>query len=619
MHIVSALSLLFVTEILASEYECSAVKALYRTKECCSKPHGTFTSECASGFSKPLATVKEEAENFLSQFIYPNMYPENDASYPYISYVIGSGNDWVEGGAGQATSSRKADEHTIAQIASSTKVVTALATMIMVEQGWLKWSDTLDMFFEYWEGKTFRRLKHVDILVTDIEAGKVTYTPDNPANALGSGTAEIEGSSFKYDVLIEANYATSIGAVERDIHGNVIKLPIVYGDTFSPPNVLQCLQESSGWSVYGLPLNGGFHRDPANGGAKFNSLLAWGELFQTELSEYTSSINKTNVAQDLELSEIWYYVSTRSDTYTLPEAMNAYGIVPFVPDDVGTFSYGVGDIFMGNVLITAYERQFPGELDGVKAPINYIYKKLILDPLGMSDTFIYLPQEELNSKVSRIGDFWENGAFKTLGNYAQFSQFFGKQFEWELRENSDNYTMNTYVTYNSYDNTNARTFPAIEQCVNDKCREDAGAGLYSTSHDFGKLLHTLANGGVSREGKRLVAKSTIDFVLHTSGNNEVGASRDWLSNLYGTDFRMTSQVPGGSASVYPKGNEIYANNFISFGTWSWGGYFNSRWVVNLVDKTYVYVQPFVHGASSNTNNMNAARDGFMKYVKRVLS
>lgn len=114
-----------------------------------------------------------------------------------------------------------------------------------------------------------------------------------------------------------------------------------------------------------------------------------------------------------------------------------------------------------------------------------------------------------------------------------------------------------------------------------------GGGVSGTATDYGKFLQALLNNG-EFNGKRILKESTIELM-----------TTDQLIDLNGKGKGM-SQIPGlsfclGSALITPEGAGISPH---SVGTYSWSGYYNTKWWVDpqqeLVFVGLTNILPFPH-------------------------
>ncbi len=160
-------------------------------------------------------------------------------------------------------------------------------------------------------------------------------------------------------------------------------------------------------------------------------------------------------------------------------------------------------------------------------PFDVFLKKNIFDPLGMSDTYFYLPSEKANRLVAVQKP--ENG-------------------QWVR------YPVTFYDT--DYPIKGAKRFFS------------GGAGLSSTAKDYATFLQMYLNGG-ELNGKRILSRTTIDAVL----SNQVGDLFAWDN---GKGFSLAFGV------LNEKGEAKGGNG--SAGTFDWGGYFNTSYFADPQEK-----------------------------------
>ena len=151
---------------------------------------------------------------------------------------------------------------------------------------------------------------------------------------------------------------------------------------------------------------------------------------------------------------------------------------------------------------------------------NTFLRTHIFDPLGMDDTWFYLPESKADRLVAVQTK--ENGKWK-------------------------NYPVTFYDT--DYPIKGAKQFFS------------GGAGLSSTAEDYAKFLQMYLNKGVYN-GKRLLSRTTVNIIL-----------ANHINDLWGED---TSVVYGLAFAVQNKKGEEKGGSG-SEGTFSWGGYFNTQY------------------------------------------
>ncbi len=146
-------------------------------------------------------------------------------------------------------------------------------------------------------------------------------------------------------------------------------------------------------------------------------------------------------------------------------------------------------------------------------------EKHIFQPLGMDDTYFYLPTEKANRLVT-VQRKWKG--------------------EWEP------YPVTFYDP--DYPVTGARKFYS------------GGAGLSSTAKDYATFLQMYLNGG-ELNGVRILSRTTIKVMM----GNQIGDLWEGRGSYYGLAFDVVDQ----------KGQEMGGRG--SIGTFEWGGYFNTQY------------------------------------------
>jgi CubicO group peptidase (beta-lactamase class C family) len=161
-------------------------------------------------------------------------------------------------------------------------------------------------------------------------------------------------------------------------------------------------------------------------------------------------------------------------------------------------------------------------------PLDKFFKTRIFDPLGMEDTWFYLPEDK-SARLVPVFTKGENG-------------------EWAMLQTSAVYDPEFPVK-------GARSFFS------------GGAGLSSTAKDYAIFLQMYLNGG-EYNGTRLLSRTTVQSIM---GNHIKDLWGDGGS-YYGLAFGVVDQKgqdQGGRGSV---------------GTFDWGGYFNTQYFADPKEK-----------------------------------
>lgn len=152
-------------------------------------------------------------------------------------------------------------------------------------------------------------------------------------------------------------------------------------------------------------------------------------------------------------------------------------------------------------------------------PFDKFLKTRIFEPLGMEDTWFYLPKSKHDRLVSvqhKVDGKWEK------------------------------YPITFYDT--DYPKTGAKRFFS------------GGAGLSSTAKDYATFLQMYLNNG-ELNGKRILSRTTVQSIM----GNQVGDLFSDGNKFYGLAFGVVTakgQDSGGQGSI---------------GTFDWGGYFNTQY------------------------------------------
>ncbi|WP_422082288.1 serine hydrolase domain-containing protein [Ulvibacterium sp.] len=152
-------------------------------------------------------------------------------------------------------------------------------------------------------------------------------------------------------------------------------------------------------------------------------------------------------------------------------------------------------------------------------PFDEFLRERLFDPLGMDDTWFYLPKEKENRLVTvqqKKGSEWEK------------------------------YPVTFYDP--DYPKKGARRFFS------------GGAGLSSTAKDYASFLQMYLNRG-ELNGQRILSRTTVRSIM----GNQTG-------DLWGDDIKHYGLAFG---VVTPKGQDHGGEG--SVGTFDWGGYFNTQY------------------------------------------
>jgi CubicO group peptidase (beta-lactamase class C family) len=182
-------------------------------------------------------------------------------------------------------------------------------------------------------------------------------------------------------------------------------------------------------------------------------------------------------------------------------------------------------------------------------PFDEFLRKRMFEPMGMSDTYFYLP----DNKASRLVYVQK---MNKEGNFERFPTTFYDP---------------------EYPVKGAKTFFS------------GGAGLSSTAKDYATFLQMYLNGG-EMNGKRYLSRTTIDAILaNQTGILFSGEKGDKFFGLAFDVLKMSGQDKGGAGSE---------------GTFSWGGYFNTNYFADPKEKIIgVIMKQTQQTKGDNLNNL----------------
>jgi CubicO group peptidase (beta-lactamase class C family) len=215
-----------------------------------------------------------------------------------------------------------------------------------------------------------------------------------------------------------------------------------------------------------------------------------------------------------------------NDNITLAEAIKRVASCPLEHDPGDKFTYGMSLDILGYLIEVVS-----------KMPVDEFFKTRIFEPIGMNDTYFYVPEnkkdrivtlyEKRNPEAKLIRNEKNNGLFQTLP-YAGAKKFYS-----------------------------------------------TGAGLNGTIEDFAKFCQMILNKG-EFNGHRILGRKTVELMT----KNAVGDLRGEIGfGLAFDDFR----------------SEYSYRTIISQGALRWGGWYGTDYVIDPAEELillfYVNVEP----------------------------
>lgn len=258
--------------------------------------------------------------------------------------------------------------------------------------------------------------------------------------------------------------------------------------------------------------------------SKYVTRPAKSEITIRQLLSHSAGIPYEHALQDLPEFKVPFYCSTENDI--LKDVVDKIAARPLIADPGTQFVYGLNTDVIGRLIEVLSGMSFD----------EYLRKK-VLDPLGMNDTYFYLP----NAKAPRLVELYSKA------------------------NTTDKLSIHANETYRKY---------AIS---GEKSYFSGGAGLLSTVEDYAKICQFILNKG-EFNGKRLLARSTVDIMAR----NQIGESFVWDRNdKFGLGLQIIS-------------SESHYGDNATAGSLTWGGMYCSEYTIDPKEETIMLVFTNVH-------------------------
>jgi CubicO group peptidase (beta-lactamase class C family) len=202
----------------------------------------------------------------------------------------------------------------------------------------------------------------------------------------------------------------------------------------------------------------------------------------------------------------------------LLDAMNRLAKLPLMHQPGEKWTYGLNSDLLGCLVEV---------LSGMT--LNDFFRTRIFEPLGMKDTYFYIPSD----KTSRLVNLY--------------------------REDSTGHLVKAEA--NMLNGPTVANYPLINSTY-----YSGGAGLSSTIYDYAVFLQMLLNNG-TYNGKRLLSRNTIRIMTM----NQIGDLSIWGGEKFGLGFQVVTEKTAGKTLAQE-------------GTYSWGGAFSTSYLVDPKEK-----------------------------------
>jgi len=253
----------------------------------------------------------------------------------------------------------------------------------------------------------------------------------------------------------------------------------------------------------------------------YTTVPAKREITIRDLLTHTSGIGYAQIGSK-ESNAIYYKAGVVGgigvDKIVLGDKMKILGGLPLMHQPGEKWTYGLNSDLLGYLIEV---------VSGMS--LDEFFRKKIFEPLGMKDTYFYLP----TGKRNRLATLYSEDSTK------------------HIIKDGETYELNGTM-YVNYPNMNGTYY-------------SGGGGLSSTAYDYSIFMQMLLNGG-EYNGKRILSRSSIRMMT----SNQIG-DIDFGDDKFGLGFGIVTEKGAAKTPVSP-------------GTFSWGGMFSSSYWIDPKEK-----------------------------------
>ena len=254
----------------------------------------------------------------------------------------------------------------------------------------------------------------------------------------------------------------------------------------------------------------------------FTTVPAKRQVTVRDLLTHTSGIGYAQIGSP-QMNAIYYKAGIVGgigvDNILLADKMRAMGSLPLFHQPGEKWTYGLNTDLLGYLIEV---------VSGMN--LNDFFRTRIFSPLGMNDTYFYLPEGKRSRLVTLYSDEKEKG----------------------LTRMPDTFSINGRINPN-YPATAGTYF-------------SGGGGLSSTAYDYALFMQLLLNDG-EYGGKRLLSKAAVRMMTA----NQIGQLSMWNGNKFGLGFEYIPESNAGRSVLSP-------------GSYYWGGMFSSTYWIDPKEK-----------------------------------
>ena len=270
------------------------------------------------------------------------------------------------------------------------------------------------------------------------------------------------------------------------------------------------------------------------GDTTYTTTPAKGEITIRQLFTHTSGIDYASIGSQ-EFKAIYAKAGVPSgigtDNLVLADKMKILGGLPLKHQPGEQFTYGLNIDVLGYLIET---------LSGM--PLDQFFRTRIFQPLGMNDTYFYLPKEKHARLVTLYAS--KNGVIERV-----------------VQKPFDRVDPNYPLLAGKY--------------------FSGGAGLSSSIEDYAKFLQMFVNKG-ELNGVRLLSRKTVELML-TNQNQPP------ITTQFGLGFALETEK-NDYQSIY------------SMGSFSWGGAFNTQYWADPKEKLVGLIYTNMYYSTVNTGD-----------------
>jgi CubicO group peptidase (beta-lactamase class C family) len=262
---------------------------------------------------------------------------------------------------------------------------------------------------------------------------------------------------------------------------------------------------------------------------KYTTRPAKSEITIRQLLSHSSGITYGSPVDVLPQFKMTYLATPQK--ITLAEWVDKIATRPLMEDPGTKFNYGLNTDVAGRLIEV---------MSGL--PLDVYLTKRVLEPLGMLDTYFFLP----DAKAKRLVELYSKD------------------------KATDPLTPHAINDFRIYPVSGAKSLFS------------GGSGMNTTIEDYAKLCQMILNHG-EFNGKRLLSRATIA----TMERNQIGENFVWdRLDKFGLGLEIF-------------GNDSHYGDTASPGAMMWGGYFCSEYTIDpkedLIMLVFTNVQPFAQG------------------------